>query len=149
MKDLQHLQTQRSEAVQCVKKDTRRLVNSEKLAELVNRQAKYENDYEFLHSKKKNIELSKLKRHITPEMESLFDNATRVMPGGVSLGDIKVANNKGQTVDLGKIEKMIRDDFSELEKKLDKISSKLNTDKMSNVEVAKLNNTIATIKKNV
>jgi hypothetical protein len=149
VKDLQHLQTQRSEAVQCVKKDTRRLVNSEKLAELVNRQAKYENDYEFLHSKKKNIELSKLKRHITPEMESLFDNATRVMPGGVSLGDIKVANNKGQTVDLGKIEKMIRDDFSELEKKLDKISSKLNTDKMSNVEVAKLNNTIATIKKNV
>jgi hypothetical protein len=149
VKDLQHLQTQRSEAVQCVNKDTRRLVNSEKLSELVNRQAKYEHDYEFLHSKKKNIELSKLKKQITPEMESLFDNTSRVMPGGVSLGDIKVANNKGQTVDLGKIEKMIRDDFSELEKKLDMISSKLNTDKMSNLEVAKLNNTISTIKKNV
>jgi hypothetical protein len=147
--DLQNLQKERSEAVQCVKKDTRRLVNSEKLAELVNRQAKSERDYEFLHSKKKNIELSKLKKHITPQMESLFDNATRVMPGGVSLGDSKVVSTKGESVDLGKIEKMIRDDFSELEKKLDKISSKLNTDKMSNLEVAKLNNTISTIKKNV
>jgi hypothetical protein len=147
--DLQNLQTQKSEAVKCVKKDTKKLVDSEKLAQLVNRQADSERDYDFLHSKKKNIELSKLKKHITPQMEGLFDNATRVMPGGVSLGDSKVVSSKGETVDLGKIERMIRDDFSELEKKLDKISSKLNTDKMSNLEVAKLNNTISTIKKNV
>jgi hypothetical protein len=152
MGELKQLEAQRSEAVKCVRKDTKRLVDSQKLAELVNKQAQAENDYEFLHAKKKNIELAKLRKRMTPQMESLFDNSNRLEPGGMTMGATKVSIGSGagkESVDLGKIEKMIHDDFSELEKKIDLITAKLNGKKnMSNVEVAKLNNRLATIKKN-
>jgi hypothetical protein len=150
MGDLKHLESERSEAVKCVRKDTKRLVDSQKLAELVNREARSVHDYEFLHSKKKNIELAKLRKRMTPQMEGLFDNSNRLEPGGNSLGSNKVSigSSKG-SVDLGKIEKLIHDDFSELEKKIDKISAKLNGKKnMSVQEVAKLNNRLAEVKKN-
>jgi hypothetical protein len=90
--------------------------------------------------------MAKLRKRITPEMESLFGDSARVQPGGMTVGTNKIVN-KGQSVDLGRIEKMIHDDFSELEKKLDLISNKLNNNKMSNVEVAKLNNQLASVKK--
>lgn len=150
MSELKNLEAQRSEAVKCVRKDTKRLVNSEKLAELVNRQAQVEHDYDFLHSKKKNIELAKLRKRMTPEMENLFDNSNRLEPGGMTMGTTKVAvgANK-ESVDLGKIEQMIHNDFSELEKKIDAITTKLNGKKsMSVVEVAKLNNRLAEVKRN-
>ena len=145
--DLDRLRAQRTEAVNCVRKDTRRLVNSDKLAELVNRQAQSQNDYEFLHSNKKNIELSKLRKRMTPEMEGLFNSSNRLQPGGMAMGTTKVAigPNK-ESVDLGKIEKMIHDDFSDLEKKIDIITAKLNGGKkMSNIEIAKLNNKLAQV----
>jgi hypothetical protein len=95
-------------------------------------------DSNKLNSRLSNTPPDKLKESVRNTISS-FSRVTPFSSGnGVSL------DNKA--VDLGKIENMISSEFSSIDKKLDLLNKKIAAKKMSNLEMAKLSNKIASIK---
>jgi hypothetical protein len=107
--------------------------------QLMTLQAQTTKDSHKLNSKLLNTPSNKLKKSV----EKTIDGFARVTPfsdeNGVTLDK--------KTVNLGKIEKMIRSDLSNIDKKLDLLNKKINGKKMSNSEKASLSNKIATLSK--
>ncbi len=151
----QHLDKLHKEKSQTYKqtcKDSSKLLDKMSLVKMINQKAAQNNDYEFLH--KKNIELANLRKKT--DINGLLKRDSRLIPGGeatIKKSSITVpADGKNwlepQKIDLKKIQKMIRSDFADIEKKLDMINKKIDTTKMSNLEAAKLTNKISEIKQN-
>jgi hypothetical protein len=118
--------------------DIRRLDN-----ELMNLHKVASKDSQKLIGKISSRDLDPLKISVN-ETISEFSNTDRITPFSKGTG---VTLDK-RTNDLGNIEKMVHSDLINIDKKLDLLNKKISNQKMSNLEMATLNNKIASIRQN-
>jgi len=126
-------------------KDAQKLLNKLSLTDMASRKAELDKEFDFLQKDKSNIDKSIIANKCGNTSRNELNK---------QLSKVSVNGKKGdqwlekQVLDLDKIDKMVKTDLKEIEGKLDQINKKITTKKMSNFEVANLNNQISSIKQN-